>query len=170
AVDRVEGECEAEQRRGKRDERLDRDVDLEDRDVDAELEQGKEQGRLAARLRGEGPELLAGEEERDPDREAQDDQQDDEPDREQVGGELLARDDRTAGARDHTGTGPGRGLGAGIGGRRRGVVGGRVRGGHATAPWAVAVRATARRSMSSRDGWTDTSHTNWERWSGGAPV
>ena len=30
-------------------------------------------------------------------------------------------------------------------GRRRGGVGGRVRGGHATAPWAGAVRATARR-------------------------
>ena len=120
AVDRVEREGEAEQRRGEGDERLDRDVDLEDRDVDAELEQGEEQGRLAARLRGEGPELLAREEERDPDREAQDDQQDDEPDREQVVGELLVRDDRPARARDRPGAGPGRRLLGGVGrtGRR----------------------------------------------------
>ena len=89
AVDRVEGEAHAEERRDDADERIDpKDVDV----LRREREQREEDGRLAACRLGEPPDRLRREVQRDHRGDPEDDQQDVQPNAEQVVGELLAGD------------------------------------------------------------------------------
>ena len=89
AVDRVEGEGQAEQRRHQADE----DVDPQDADIGrADGEQEQEDGRRAGHLGRRRLDLVGREVERDRGGQAEHDQQDEEADAQQVVAELLGRD------------------------------------------------------------------------------